>query len=168
MLLSKLSTLFLFYFLTSNLFAEDITNCNRCHSNYKKLSNPLPLKSPHQNLQMNHVEQAQRCSICHSSQSPNKLVMLDGTVLNYQNAPQLCGQCHGSIYIDWSQGIHGKKILSPATKIKKLQCSECHNAHSPQFKKMKADPPPHRPHFGIIKEQSEKISDLEKKDLHGK
>ena len=49
--------------------------------------------------------------------------------------PQLlCGKCHGEVYRDWREGIHGKRIgewASTGTK-RWFVCTECHNPHNVQ------------------------------------
>ena len=81
--------------------------------------------------------------------------MLDGEIISSKESPRLCGQCHGPIYIDWKEGIHGKLFGKGTDKARKFLCLECHEPHDPKFKKMKAEAPPHHPKLLIEKGNEE-------------
>ena len=57
-----------------------------------------------------------------------------GAQVKFQDSPQLCGSCHGPTYEDWEAGAHGRisgywdRSLGP---IKRQDCVNCHNPHSP-------------------------------------
>jgi formate-dependent nitrite reductase cytochrome c552 subunit len=171
--MSRISFIFILL-LSLRIFAESGANgfpCTRCHSSFdkEKVSRiTLPLKKDHQGLSVQHMKNEKNCMLCHSQKSTNELVMLDGRLIPYKESPQLCGQCHGPIYFDWKEGIHGKLFGKGTENKRKFICAECHDPHSPKFKKMKADAPPHRPKLGVDKVEEEPTSSLEKKEFDSK
>jgi len=135
------------------------SNCRQCHSVYERLriqNLKLPMKKEHQDLKYNHVASPKSCLLCHDENQTNHLVLLNGASVEFKDSVKLCGQCHGLVAMDWKQGLHGKQSGKGSPDNRKMSCTECHNPHEPKFKKMKADAPPHRPHFGIDKAAFEK------------
>lgn len=104
----------------------------------------LGFESDHEII-YDHVTSDKQCLLCHVPQRRELLVMLDGTQIPQAESPKLCGQCHGLIFKEWSESFHGKIMNKGREGEEKFRCGKCHEAHSPKFKPMKADPPPHRP-----------------------
>jgi hypothetical protein len=77
--------------------------------------------------------------------------MLDGSQIDMKDPSGLCGQCHGPIYSDWQQGIHGKLSAKGTATQEKINCTTCHNPHDPKFKQFMADPAPKKPKLLIEK-----------------
>ncbi|MGZ3694652.1 MAG: hypothetical protein ACXWQO_10755 [Bdellovibrionota bacterium] len=130
--------------------------CSSCHTGFPRKTAQnlrLPLQKEHRNLVFQHMNDPKKCALCHAEKEPNKLVLLDGATISMNESPQLCGQCHGPIYLDWKEGIHGKRFGKGTAKNVKFLCVACHDPHSPKFKKMKSDPPPHKPKFGVEKKE---------------
>ena len=127
--------------------------CSSCHKTYSVEKLQLPLTKDHRTLVFRHMKDETKCLLCHSQEEPDKLVLLDGAKISLNQSPQLCGQCHGPVYLNWKEGIHGKRFGKGTPKNQKLLCASCHNPHSPKFKKMQADPPPHRPKLGVEKRE---------------
>ena len=74
------------------------------------------------------------CLDCHHSTQRNKLVDHRDKPISFDQPQQLCGKCHGEVYRDWREGIHGKRIgewASTGTK-RWFVCTECHNPHNVQ------------------------------------
>ena len=135
---------------------EDLSDfdCYACHEKNK----PPPLRfDEHQNLLiprehsdivMGHGEHGRNnnCFNCHNETNLELLQTRDGRVLKFQDSPQLCGSCHGPTYEDWEAGAHGRisgywdRELGP---IKRQDCVNCHNPHSPTFQGRKPAPGPH-------------------------
>ncbi|MGA2446626.1 MAG: cytochrome c3 family protein [Opitutaceae bacterium] len=135
---------------------EDLSDfdCYACHERGK----PPPLRfDEHQNLLiprehsdivMGHGEHGRNnnCFNCHNETNLELLQTRDGRVLKFQDSPQLCGSCHGPTYEDWEAGAHGRisgywdRELGP---IKRQDCVNCHNPHSPTFQGRKPAPGPH-------------------------
>lgn len=91
------------------------------------------------------MPEMESCSFCHSARFPDKLNLLDGETVSYNEAYKLCGQCHGKKNYDWESGMHGKMLGGWNLKRSILDCSECHDPHNPEFKPMKASPAPQKP-----------------------
>ncbi len=72
-----------------------------------------------------------------------------GNPISFNQPQKLCGKCHGQIYRDWRDGIHGKRIGSWRDGGKKRWwvCTECHNPHDvqPGFKQLAPEPAPALP-----------------------
>ena len=132
--------------------------CETCHNG---TSVPIPKdKKPrmimmHQDivansLQLMHGRGAMWCLDCHSAPNRNKLIDRRGNEITFSQPQRLCGSCHGEKYIDWREGIHGKRIGEWKTGGKKRWwvCTECHNPHTVQtirFKPINPEPPPPLP-----------------------
>lgn len=101
-------------------------------------------------LQLMHGRGAMWCLDCHSATNRNKLLDRRGNEITFSQPQRLCGSCHGEKYIDWREGIHGKRIGEWKTGGKKRWwvCTECHNPHTVQtirFKPINPEPPPPLP-----------------------
>ena len=132
--------------------------CNTCHND---AMTPAPKdKKPrlihmHQDivknsLQLMHGRGAMWCLDCHSATNRNMLLDRRGNEITFSQPQRLCGSCHGEKYIDWREGIHGKRIGEWKTGGKKRWwvCTECHNPHTVQtirFKPINPEPPPPLP-----------------------
>ncbi len=101
-------------------------------------------------LELKHGRGAIWCFDCHSVTSRNRLLDRRGNEISFNQPQRLCGSCHGELYIDWREGIHGKRIGSWATGGKRRWwvCTECHNPHTVQlerFNPIDPEPPPPPP-----------------------
>ena len=128
--------------------------CATCHNGttvpFPKDKNPR-LIGMHQDivtnsLQLMHGRGAMWCLDCHSATNRNKLLDRRGNEITFSQPQRLCGSCHGEKYIDWREGIHGKRIGEWKTGGKKRWwvCTECHNPHTVQtirFKPINPEPP---------------------------
>jgi len=74
------------------------------------------------------------CSSCHMPNGAGKLRFINGT--STINTPEVCRQCHYSIYEDWKRGKH---FVSNETS-----CTHkfCHDPHQPAIPKEIAPPQP--------------------------
>ena len=103
-----------------------------------KANYPRQIKS-HKNIVLNgtdlpHGRGSVWCLDCHHRTERNKLIDNYGNAVDYDQPQLLCGKCHGDIYRDWRDGIHGKRIGEWAVTGKKrwFVCTECHNPHNVQ------------------------------------
>lgn len=133
-------------------------HCATCHNGttvpFPKDKNPR-LIGMHQDivensLELKHGRGAIWCLDCHSARNRNKLIDRRGNEISFNQPQRLCGSCHGEKYIDWREGIHGKRIGAWATGGKKRWwvCTECHNPHTVQisrFNPINPEPPPPLP-----------------------
>ncbi len=99
---------------------------------------PRPLKI-HQDvvpdaMKLQHGRGAIWCMNCHSAENRDKLIDNFGKEISFNQPQKLCGKCHGQVYRDWRDGIHGKRIGMWATDGKKRwwTCIECHDPHDVQ------------------------------------
>lgn len=74
------------------------------------------------------------CLDCHHPTQRNKLIDNQGAPVSFDQPQVLCGKCHGDVYRDWREGIHGKRIGEWASNGAKrwFVCTECHNPHDVQ------------------------------------
>jgi uncharacterized CHY-type Zn-finger protein len=74
------------------------------------------------------------CLDCHHTQTRNKFVDHNGGEIDFNQPQVLCGKCHGPLYREWREGLHGKRIGEFASTGKKrwFVCTECHNPHDVQ------------------------------------
>ena len=75
------------------------------------------------------------------------LVIANGTLIGFDESYRLCGQCHGTIFRDWRQGIHGQRRGFWNGAKSYLLCAHCHDPHAPEFAALEPLPPPVRPQF---------------------
>lgn len=85
-------------------------------------------------LNLQHGRGAIWCLACHHPTIRNKLIDNFGRPISFNEPQKLCGKCHGQIYRNWRDGIHGKRIGEWASNGKKrwFVCTECHNPHDVQ------------------------------------
>lgn len=85
-------------------------------------------------LNLQHGRGAIWCLDCHHAEKRNKFVDNFGREINFDQPQKLCGKCHGPLYRDWREGIHGKRIGEWASNGKKrwFVCTECHDPHDVQ------------------------------------
>jgi hypothetical protein len=85
-------------------------------------------------MKLQHGRGALWCLNCHSAKQRDKLVDHFGNMVSFNQPQKLCGKCHGQVYRDWRDGIHGKRTGMWKTNGKKRwwTCTECHNPHDVQ------------------------------------
>lgn len=129
----------------------DPESCKNCH---------LTRSAEHRNIikkiERNHEEKdnmvhgtlKMACVKCHDRENHNLLnTGMDNQKITFENSSPICQQCHGKIFKDWQNGVHGKRLGGWNLQKVQFQCVDCHNPHSVSFPKMKAEPPPHKPHL---------------------
>jgi hypothetical protein len=141
--------------------------CTKCHDNSFVDPRVRPLVEEHRDLVFDHGSGRFWCyDACHSGRNIDSLVSLRGRPVDYDAAYKVCGQCHSQREKDWHFGGHGKRagawnaprdipltaselLVTERERIGTwrdgrvlLNCTECHDAHSPSIKSFKPDPPP--------------------------
>ncbi|HAG51418.1 MAG: hypothetical protein A2X87_03540 [Deltaproteobacteria bacterium GWC2_42_51] len=101
-------------------------------------------------LQLMHGKGSIWCLDCHSMTNRDKLISFRAEEISLNQPQKLCGKCHGEVYRDWRDGIHGKRIGSWTKGGKKRWwvCTECHNPHTVDaniFLPIKPEPAPALP-----------------------
>jgi nitrate/TMAO reductase-like tetraheme cytochrome c subunit len=126
---------------------EDIWMCSDCHDPELMDSDPeeRELADPHDVLTFNHGAGKLWCMDCHDGEDRDMLHLSSGKLLEFEQAPQLCGQCHSTNYKDWRAGAHGKRTGQWNGAKEVRPCSHCHNAHTPNFGALEPKPAPQPP-----------------------
>lgn len=125
-------------------------NCNGCHQIFRSDSPAGTALSYHQEVRLSHGLN-NRCVNCHDSENRERLTLRDGATVPFTETPQLCAQCHGTVYRDWQRGTHGKTLGSWITNSEaqhRLSCNECHNPHSPKYEPYEPLPGPNTLRMG--------------------
>jgi hypothetical protein len=116
--------------------------CNECHQHFRNPIDPQPAMVQHTGLHIDHGMN-DRCLNCHHRADRDKLVGPGGAPLTYDRVVELCARCHGTVYRDWSRGMHGKTMESwQAGQERRLGCTECHDPHAPAYEAIAPLPGP--------------------------
>lgn len=85
-------------------------------------------------MNLQHGRRALWCLDCHNPKNRATLIDNFGEEVSFNQPQKLCGKCHGPIYRDWREGIHGKRIgmWTKGGKKRWWVCTECHNPHDVQ------------------------------------
>ena len=136
-------------------FSDGIFPCTDCHA-HRAPSSVKRILTWHEDIDtiFSHDKENRWCLDCHSLASRDSLKLASGKLIPFQESFKLCGQCHGDKYRDWKVGVHGKRTGDWNGKKVYLLCVHCHNPHSPKFKSLKPEAPPHI--LGDIKKDNEK------------
>jgi len=119
-------------------------------------------------LELKHGKGAIWCLNCHSATNRSKLINHFGEEISFNQPQKLCGKCHGQIYRDWREGIHGKRIGMWVKGGKKRWwvCTECHNPHDVEqgnrksgFAQIAPEPPPVLPK-GMVDAKHETLHEV--------
>ncbi len=130
-----------------SLAYEDYFPCTDCHGEMEPNLERRVLEEMHDDIQLKHGPESRWCFDCHNSDDRDRLRLADGTLIGFDESYRLCGQCHGTIFRDWREGIHGRREgYWNGAKSYQL-CSHCHNPHAPRFAGIEPLPPPVRPQF---------------------
>jgi hypothetical protein len=136
-------------------FREDgIFPCSECHADLEADPEPRELMF-HEEVQLQHGPVDRWCFDCHNADERDHLRLVNGNLVGFEESYRLCGQCHGTIYRDWREGIHGRRRGYWNGAKSYLLCAHCHNPHAPAFPPLTPLPPPVRPVF--VAEQGDAI-----------
>jgi Doubled CXXCH motif (Paired_CXXCH_1) len=126
-------------------FTPGIFPCSDCHKEMKPNPKRRELKDEHTNIVLNHAQGERWCLDCHDTYDRDRLHLVNGQRIRFEESYRLCGQCHGDKYRDWKVGVHGKRTGMWNGEKQYLLCVNCHNPHDPRFKPLAPMPPPVRP-----------------------
>jgi hypothetical protein len=109
--------------------------CSVCHTKKIPQVNDGALIT-HGDIKINHGEGKNElaCIECHDKQDRDFLVDMQGQKIDFDHSYQLCGQCHFRPKRDWLGGAHGKRVTYWAGERVVMNCTSCHDPHSPAFK----------------------------------
>jgi len=165
--------------------AMDKFPCTNCHDNVFVDRRVRQLKDEHQTLVFDHGGGRFWCyDACHNGKDMNHLVSLRRTPIDYNRSYRLCGQCHFEREKDWAFGGHGRRagawpqpakvplthsqlLVKDRDTIGKwqgvrvlLNCTACHDPHSPAIKSYVPSPPP-PVRTGLERGKSEPLGDAD-------
>lgn len=126
-------------------FTPGIFPCSECHKEMKPNPTRRELKEEHAGIVLNHAQGQRWCLDCHDTSNRDKLRLVNGEKIGFDESFRLCGQCHGDKYRDWKVGVHGKRTGMWNGEKQYLLCVHCHNPHDPGFKPLAPMSPPTRP-----------------------
>ncbi|MBL9119110.1 MAG: hypothetical protein JNL80_04255 [Phycisphaerae bacterium] len=124
-------------------------NCRACHRIFPSRA-PAPDSGAFHRIELRHGMN-DRCVNCHDTVDRERLTLRDGSTVPFVDSPNLCAQCHGTLFRDWQAGVHGKTLGSWRTgsaEQRRLQCVECHDPHSPKYPPFEPLPPPNTLRMG--------------------
>jgi hypothetical protein len=120
-------------------------NCNECHRVFESVEGRKRLIAEHTDINLNHGAN-DYCFNCHHRSNRNAYAAHDGSEIPSTQPARLCGKCHGLVYRDWENGVHGRKSGywdGTQGNNKQLLCIQCHDPHSPKFPSLKPMPGPY-------------------------
>lgn len=116
--------------------------CTKCHGFRAENRTRRQLVEHHADIELKHAEDQRWCYDCHDG---DRLRLLNGRLIPFEQSHLLCGQCHGTIFRDWKAGSHGKRTgMWSGDKLYRV-CANCHDAHRPGFRAIQPKEPPMRP-----------------------
>ena len=143
------------YRVRQSLAYEEYFPCSDCHADMEVNLERRQLEEMHDEILLNHGPIDRWCFDCHNPDDRDSLRLANGTLIGFDESYRLCGQCHGTIFRDWREGIHGRREgYWNGAKSYQL-CAHCHNPHAPRFQPIAPLPPPVRPQFLRIAAEEE-------------
>ncbi len=121
--------------------------CSECHSEMEVNPERRALEEMHDDIELDHGPPERWCFDCHNPDDRDVLRLVNGRLISFDESYLLCGQCHGTIFRDWRQGIHGRRQGYWNGGKSYLLCAHCHDPHAPAFHAIAPLPPPVRPQF---------------------
>ena len=118
--------------------------CNECHQDLNSRQKYYQPAGEHRNISLDHGLNVS-CLNCHHQEDRNYYSDYGDGKIAPEESYRVCMKCHGPIYRDWEANIHGRVNgywdagLGPQLK---LDCVQCHDPHSPQFKPLVPMPKP--------------------------
>jgi hypothetical protein len=134
------------FFVTPPPFSKGIFPCSQCHAGLEPNPERRELMFHTEIAEgFDHAEEQRWCLDCHNPNDRDKLRLVSGKLVSFEESYDLCGQCHGTIFRDWKAGVHGKRTGEWNGEKKYRLCVHCHYPHWPKFQGFKPLPPPENP-----------------------
>ena len=115
--------------------------CADCHAQMPANSKRRELYSPHPGV-LDHGDGRFWCLDCHDDENRNELATADGQAVGFDDADQVCSQCHYAVHRDWTFGVHGKRVKQWQGERTSYSCAHCHNPHDPGVRPRAPEDPP--------------------------
>jgi hypothetical protein len=135
------------YRVRQPLAYEDYFPCSDCHADMEVNLERRELEEMHDDIVLDHGPKERWCFDCHNPDDRDRLRLASGALIGFDESYRLCGQCHGTIFRDWREGIHGRREGYWNGAKSYLLCAHCHNPHAPRYQPIAPLPPPVRPQF---------------------
>ncbi|UWG49086.1 hypothetical protein HSRCO_2830 [Halanaeroarchaeum sp. HSR-CO] len=134
--------------------ADEEATCERCHATMETNRTPRDLENevkyqPNHEFDLEHAD-GQWCLDCHAADNMNELRLPNGSTVAWttENETKQCASCHGPVYEDWTNQVHGKWTGSYEEPVPDKYCTDCHDPHDPEFHAIEPDPAPEEPPAG--------------------
>lgn len=135
---------------TDGLGREIRVACVTCHGLRDAGTPTFPaeasdLREFHNGLVVDHGKLG--CPSCHVPVAGGepRLRLSDGTTLHTRDTMQLCAQCHGKKFQDYTRGVHGGMNghwdLTRGPRLRN-HCVDCHDPHVPKYQPSRPVLPP--------------------------
>lgn len=115
--------------------------CSTCHSAMQANPERRKLMAPHP-ATLDHGDGRFWCLDCHAADSRDELATMANERVNFDQADQVCAQCHYNAHQDWAFGVHGKRVANWQGPREIYSCAHCHDPHNPAVRPRAPEPPP--------------------------
>ena len=123
--------------------------CSDCHDeDWETDFERRELDEPHDELPgkfSNHDSENRWCLDCHAARNRDRLRLINGKLIKFNEYYRVCEQCHKKIVREWKVGVHGKRTGNWNGEKQHWQCTQCHDPHNPPFKALEPMPAPRSP-----------------------
>jgi hypothetical protein len=104
--------------------------CTSCHEGVTITADRDP--DAHGNIHPIHPSRlGEVCSTCHVPSAVDHLRLATGEEVSLDHAYRLCAQCHFQQAESWAAGAHGKRLYGWTGRRVVMNCTDCHDPHTP-------------------------------------
>jgi len=144
-----------------------LISCSTCHATRPpdlSTVSATQLVDFHQGLYYAHGSLS--CLSCHNADNYDTLRKADGSAVEYPQTVQLCAQCHGPQYRDYTHYSHGGMTghwdLTSGPRERNT-CTDCHDPHQPAYPRVQ---PVFPPQDRGARQQRERLAHVQPKVSH--
>jgi hypothetical protein len=120
-------------------------SCTRlCHARLTPNPTQRTLSAFHTDKRLAHGATLTWCVFCHQDDDLDRLRLIGGETVSFDESYRVCAQCHAERHRDWTRGVHGSTTGSWRDVAQRRSCTACHNPHDPHRAPFNALPPPSR------------------------
>ncbi len=122
--------------------------CGTCHQTALS-STPTETEQrwAHRDIQPVHPQRT-NCQTCHNYDDVQTLKLEDGSTVGFDHVYRLCARCHFEQARDWAGGAHGKRMGGWRGERVVMNCTDCHDPHTPAFAPRMPEAGPRVPRTG--------------------